>query len=143
MKDSNDGFFTGRIKSVRYAFRGIWILVTTEDSIKVQVIVALIATIFGFYFEISIIEWMLQVIVIGLVLMAEAANTSIEKIANFIHPESNKNIEVVKDVAAGISGFHKIRTMLRFEINKGGIENFVAIELGLRGALSNAINGAD
>ena len=45
--------------------------------------------------------------------------------------------------AAGISGFHKIRTMLRFEINKGGIENFVAIELGLRGALSNAINGAD
>ncbi|MDP4703821.1 MAG: diacylglycerol kinase family protein, partial [Polaribacter sp.] len=87
MKDSNDGFFTGRIKSVRYAFRGIWILVTTEDSIKVQVIVALIATIFGFYFEISIIEWMLQVIVIGLVLMAEAANTSIEKIANFIHPE--------------------------------------------------------
>jgi len=45
--------------------------------------------------------------------------------------------------AAGISGFHKIRTMLRFEINKGGIENFVAIELGLRGALSNAIHGAD
>ena len=87
MKDSNDGFFTGRIKSVRYAFRGIWILVTTEDSIKVQVIVALIATIFGFYFEISIIEWMLQVIVIGLVLMAEAANTSIEKIIFYPQPQ--------------------------------------------------------
>lgn len=112
MKDSNDGFFTGRIKSVRYAFRGIWILVTTEDSIKVQVIVALIATIFGFYFEISIIEWMLQVIVIGLVLMAEAASTSIEKIANFIHPEFNKNIEVVKDVAAGISGFAAIISLI-------------------------------
>lgn len=112
MKDPNDGFFVGRIKSVRYAFRGIWILITTEDSIKVQVTVALIATIFGFYFEISIIEWMLQVIVIGLVLMAEAANTAIEKIANFIHPEYHKNIEVVKDVAAGIPGFAALISLI-------------------------------
>ena len=45
--------------------------------------------------------------------------------------------------AVGISGFHKIRTLLRFEINKGKIENLEAVELGLRGALSNAVNGAD
>lgn len=112
MKDPNDGFFIGRIKSVRYAFRGIWILVTTEDSIKVQVTVALLATIFGFYFEISIVEWMLQVIVIGLVFMAEAANTAIEKIANFIHPEYHKKIEVVKDVAAGIPGFAALISLI-------------------------------
>ena len=27
--------------------------------------------------------------------------------------------------AAGISGFHKVRTMLRFEIDKGKIQNLV------------------
>ena len=35
--------------------------------------------------------------------------------------------------AAGKSGFHKTRTMLRFEINKQKIENLEVIELGNRG----------
>ena len=42
--------------------------------------------------------------------------------------------------AAGISGFHKIRTMLRFEIDKGKIQNLEAIELGVRGLLANAVD---
>ena len=37
--------------------------------------------------------------------------------------------------AAGKSGFHKIRTMLRFQINGKKIENLEAIELGQRGAV--------
>jgi putative phosphoesterase len=45
--------------------------------------------------------------------------------------------------AAGISGFHKIRTLLSFEIDSGKIKNLEAIELGLRGALSNAVDGTD
>ena len=43
--------------------------------------------------------------------------------------------------AAGISGFHKIRTLLRFDLSEGKIQNLEAIELGLRGALSNAVDG--
>lgn len=38
--------------------------------------------------------------------------------------------------AAGKHGFHKVRTLLRFEINGNKIENPEAIELGLRGALT-------
>ena len=38
--------------------------------------------------------------------------------------------------AAGIHGFHKIRTMLRFEISEVKIQNVEVIELGLRGTLS-------
>lgn len=45
--------------------------------------------------------------------------------------------------AAGISGFHKVRTLLRFELKQGKIQNLEAIELGLRGALSNTINRSD
>jgi putative phosphoesterase len=37
--------------------------------------------------------------------------------------------------AAGKHGFHKVRTLLRFEISKKKIENLEIIELGLRGAL--------
>ena len=39
--------------------------------------------------------------------------------------------------AAGIQGFHKVRTMLRFEINEDKIENLEAIELGIRGAVKD------
>ncbi len=42
--------------------------------------------------------------------------------------------------AAGNIGFHKIKTLLRFEITNGKVNNLEAIELGLRGALSNAVN---
>lgn len=35
--------------------------------------------------------------------------------------------------AAGVSGFHQVRTMLRFELDKGEIKNLEIIELGKRG----------
>lgn len=35
--------------------------------------------------------------------------------------------------AAGRQGFHKVRTLLRFELNQGKIEKLEAIELGKRG----------
>ena len=41
--------------------------------------------------------------------------------------------------AAGIYGFHKMRTMIRFEINKSKLENLDVIELGLRGILPQAV----
>tara|TARA_B100000989_G_scaffold298756_1_gene289633 strand:+ start:3010 stop:3537 length:528 start_codon:yes stop_codon:yes gene_type:complete len=45
--------------------------------------------------------------------------------------------------AAGISGFHKIRTLLRFSIQKGEIKNLDVIELGARAKLTNSINRAN
>ena len=38
--------------------------------------------------------------------------------------------------ACGVHGFHQIRTLLRFELNKGKIEKLEAIELGQRGSLN-------
>lgn len=101
MKNPNDGFIKGRLKSIKFALRGMWLLVTTEDSIKVQTCIAIMATIAGFYFNISTTEWMIQFLVIGLVLVAEAANTAVEKVADFIHPEYHKKIGFIKDIAAG------------------------------------------
>ena len=38
--------------------------------------------------------------------------------------------------ACGVQGFHKVRTLLRFELNAGKIENLEAIELGARGKIN-------
>lgn len=105
MKNPNDGFIKGRLRSVKFALKGMWLLITTEDSIKVQTSIALIVTAMGFYFEISSVEWMLQLLIIGLVLVAEAMNTAIEKVADFIHPDYHEKIGFIKDIAAGAPAF--------------------------------------
>lgn len=105
MKNPNDGFFKGRLRSVKFALKGMWLLLITEDSIKVQSSIALLVTLMGFYFSISITEWMIQFLVIGLVLVAEALNTAIEKVADFIHPDYHEKIGFIKDIAAGAPAF--------------------------------------
>ena len=101
MKDPKDGFIKGRLKSLKYAFKGVWLLITTEDSVKVQITVAGIAIVLGFIFNISSIEWILQLLAISSVLVAEAINTVVEKIADFIHADYHEKIGLIKDIAAG------------------------------------------
>jgi len=112
MKNPNDNFLRGRLRSMKFAVRGMWLLAKTEDSIKAQLFFAVIAVILGFYFNISNIEWMLQSLVIGLVLTAEALNTAIEKIADFIHPDYHKKIGFIKDIAAGAPSFAAFTSLI-------------------------------
>ena len=105
MKNPNDSFLRGRLRSLKFALRGMWLLITTEDSIKAQLFVAVIATILGFYFDISNVEWMIQFLAIGMVLVAEAVNTAVEEVADFIHPDYHEKIGLIKDIAAGAPSF--------------------------------------
>lgn len=84
-----------------FAIRGALLLIRTEASIKIQVVLALLVTIAGFYFEISSTEWILQILAISLVMGIEGANTAIEKLCDFIHPDFDRKIGFIKDVSAG------------------------------------------
>ena len=101
-------FFLNRIKSIKYAAKGFWILITSEHSIISQVSIAIIMTVIGFLMQISATEWMLQIIAFGLILVAESLNTAIEKMADFIHPEYHKQIGHIKDISAGAVFFAAI-----------------------------------
>ena len=112
MKNTKDSFIRGRLRSLKFAFKGAWLLLTTEDSIKVQVFMAVIFTVMGFILDISNIEWMLQFLVIGMVLVAEALNTAVEKIADFVHPDFHTKIGFIKDIAAGAPAFAGIISLI-------------------------------
>lgn len=99
--NKRESFAVNRIKSVGYAFKGLMVLIKTEKAIKVQLFVAIIVTLAGFYYNISITEWLIQLVVIALVMGLEAINTAIEAIADFIHPEQHPKIGHIKDIAAG------------------------------------------
>jgi len=94
-------FVSGRIKSIGFAVKGAFKLVTTEHSVMVQFSIMLLMIFAGFYFQISREEWMLQILAFGLVLGIEGINTAVEKIADFIHPEFHDRIGFIKDIAAG------------------------------------------
>lgn len=112
MKNPNDGFLRGRLRSIKYALKGTWLLLTTEDSIKTQFFIGVLSILLGFYFEISATEWMIQLIVIALVLVAESCNTAVEKMADFVHPEYHKKIGFIKDIAAGAPSFAAIFALI-------------------------------
>jgi diacylglycerol kinase (ATP) len=94
-------FFTGRLKSVSYAFKGALKLISTEHSVMVQFSIGILMSIAGFYFGISKTEWLFQTLAIGLVMSIEGLNTAVEKIADFIHPNYHERIGFIKDIAAG------------------------------------------
>ncbi|GAA4974356.1 diacylglycerol kinase family protein [Algibacter aquimarinus] len=96
-----ESFFVNRIKSVGFAFKGAFLLLKTEASIKIQFVIAIVVTAAGFYYNISSQEWIVQILAIGLVMSIEGMNTAIEEIANFIHPERHNKIGLIKDIAAG------------------------------------------
>ena len=94
-------FISGRLFSIQNAFRGALLILRTETSFQVQVVVAILLTIAGFVYHISAMEWTVQLLTIALVMGLEAANTAIEDLANFIHPEHHIKIGGIKDLAAG------------------------------------------
>ncbi len=98
---AKESFLQNRLKSVVYALRGAWILVRTESSIKIQVIIAAIVLAAGWYFEISTTEWILQLLAIGLVMGVEGVNTAIEKLSDFVQPNHDPQIGRIKDISAG------------------------------------------
>lgn len=110
--DKKPSFIIGRIKGFGYAIIGAGKLLKNEPSIQVQVVLATLVTIAGFYFEISATEWMIQCLVIGLVLSAEGLNTAVEEIANFVHPDYHKKIGYIKDLAAGAVFFTAVAAII-------------------------------
>ena len=89
-----------RLKSFRYAFNGIRILFSTEHNAWIHLSAALSVIIAGIAIKISISEWVAVLIAIGMVFTAEAINTSIEKLSDFVSAEKQKSIKEVKDLAA-------------------------------------------
>jgi diacylglycerol kinase (ATP) len=99
--EKDNSFFSGRLKSVGFAVKGAFKLITTEHSVMVQSSLAVLMTVAGFYFKIDRYEWMMQILAFGLVLGVESLNTAVEKIADFVHPKYHERIGFIKDIAAG------------------------------------------
>ena len=93
--------FTGRIRSFKYAFVGIWTMLKSQQNAWIHAIATVAVVIAGFVLGISPAEWCWLVLAIIAVWMAEALNTAIEFLADVASPEFHPLVKKAKDVAAG------------------------------------------
>lgn len=89
-----------RLRSFKFAFRGLKSLLLFEHNSRVHLFAAVIVIFLGFLFKISLDEWCLLILIIGLVFLSELINSSLEAISDVVKPEWNDKILRAKDYAA-------------------------------------------
>lgn len=90
-----------RIKSSANATRGIRIFMASTHNAWLQIFFGALAVYMGFILHISSVEWVLLVLTIGIVILAETINTAIEIDINLTSPVYHPYARDTKDVAAG------------------------------------------
>jgi len=92
---------TNLIHSFRYAFRGMYSGIKTETNWTIGIIEAIFVIAAGFYLNISKSDWIIVIILIGLVLYAELCNSAIEAIVDSFTAAEHPGAKLAKDFSAG------------------------------------------
>ena len=88
------------VRSFKAAFEGIASTYKKEQNIKIHTIISLIVVLAGFIFKINYIEWLVCLVLIGFVMMAEFFNTSIEYVVDLASPDIHPLAKAAKDTAS-------------------------------------------
>lgn len=90
-----------RIKSFGYAFRGVGMLFRYETHAQVHLLALIVVCTAGIVTGLQTWEWVAIVLIVALVLAAEAINTALEALADGLHPGHHPMVGKAKDIAAG------------------------------------------
>jgi len=85
----------------KYAFNGIIETVKSERNIKIHILVMILVIILGLALKIDITEWIICIILFGIVIAGEMFNTAIENVVDNLVTEKNEYAKLAKDVSAG------------------------------------------
>lgn len=88
------------VKSFKFAADGIKEAFQSEKNMKVHFLLMILVIILGLVLKLSLVEWAILIITIGLVLISEFINTSLEQIVDIVSPEKQEKAKIAKDVAA-------------------------------------------
>lgn len=102
MKDKKNEKFTlkSRIQSFSYAINGFKIVFREEHNARIHGILSIVVIILGFVFNISLTEWLILFVLIGLVIGMEIINSAVENLCDYVSPEWHEMIKKTKDLAA-------------------------------------------
>lgn len=103
MDDQSGSRFSAadRVRSFRFALRGIATLVRTEHNARIHLAAAIAVVGLALLLDVARDGWLWLVVAIAGVFCAEAANTALERLADATAPDRHPLIEQAKDIAAG------------------------------------------
>ena len=100
-KDTYYQYLIKRFTNLKYGINGLYYLFI-DKSVLMQIFFALLLITGGIIQKFTMLQWVLQLALITINIGSECCNTVIEKIANFVEPNFNKKIGIIKDVSAGM-----------------------------------------
>ena len=88
-------------ESIGHAMDGIQYTTTHERNFRIELSFAILVTIMSYLLKVSIIEWCILILTIGIVLALELINTSIERTVDLVTKDYLELAKNAKDIAAG------------------------------------------
>ncbi|HEU4649401.1 MAG TPA: diacylglycerol kinase family protein [Gemmatimonadales bacterium] len=92
---------SARVRSFRYALRGIAVVLHSQHNAWIHAAASLLVVAAGLATGLGRLEWCALVLAIVAVWVAEALNTAFEALCDVASPSLHPMVERAKDVAAG------------------------------------------
>jgi len=89
--------FTRVLYSAKYSIDGLVYAYAHEKSLLMHAILSFIAVVLGLFFRITLTQWSMILISLGVILSIELLNTAIEAIVDMVTLEYNELAKIAKD----------------------------------------------
>lgn len=90
-----------RVLSFRYALSGITAAIKEEPNLIFHLFAAILVILLGWFLKISKNDWIIIILVIGLVISVELTNTAIEAVVDNFTEKEHPGAKLAKDISAG------------------------------------------
>ena len=87
-------------QSFGWAWAGFRYLLRTQRNMRIHTLAVPVVAACGWWMELSRVEWAVLALAAGLVMAAEALNTSIEAVVDLLSPEWQEQARIAKEAAA-------------------------------------------
>ena len=88
------------VNSFKYAIQGFISSFKTERNMKIHIFIMCLVILAGWWLKISKTEWIICIILFGIVISSEIVNTAIETVVNMITTYKNPEAKLAKDLSA-------------------------------------------
>lgn len=85
----------------REAIWGLTYTLRTQNNFRIHIIVAIVVVVLASLFNVTYTEWLVIVVMMAMVLVAEMTNTALEAMVDLTVSDLNPIAKIVKDTAAG------------------------------------------
>lgn len=90
-----------QLLSFKSAFKGVWYTIKSESHMRFHMVAGFYVLLFSFFYNFSVSQIALLVLLIASIMFAEIINTCIEELCNLVADRYEPIVKIVKDMAAG------------------------------------------